>query len=143
MRDVYRQYKISYCCYPLSSPPFSFSFSLSLNIRWFISQITKREDAEKQLLLNPLSGYGSFLIRESENNFGGYVLSVRDRDQVKHYKIKESDNQEFFIAEHRMFNSLQALVTHYQLQADGLCVNLRNPCTLESLDEWEIDRSAI
>ena len=119
-------------------------------------------------MLNPLNGYGSYLIRESKNNLGGYVLSVRDRDQVKHYKIKESDNQEFFISEHRMFNSLQALVTHYQQQADELCVNLRNPCAFtptdvsgkpvdadvsgkpvdadvsgKPVDEWEIDRSSI
>ena len=101
-------------------------------------------------MLSPLNGYGSYLIRESENNLGAYVLSVRDRDRVKHYKIKESDNQEVFITERRMFNSLQALVTHYQQQADGLCVNLRNPCVFaptdvsgEAADEWEIDRSSI
>ena len=101
-------------------------------------------------MLNPLNRYGSFLIRESESNPGSYVLSVRDRDQVKHYKIYQSDNQEFYVTARRMFNSLQALVTHYQQQADGLCVNLRNPCAFtptdvsgEPADEWEIDRSGI
>ena len=90
------------------------------------------------------------MVRESESDPGGYALSVRDRDRVKHYKIHQSDNQEFYITARCIFNSLQALVIHYQQQADGLCVNLRNPCAFtptdvsgEPVDEWETDKSGI
>ena len=98
-------------------------------------------------MLNPLlNTNGSYLIRESESTPGGYALSVRDGDQVKHYKIKQSDNKEFYIAPRSMFKSLQDLVTHYQQQADGLCVNLKKPCVITptDIDEWQIiDRSGI
>ena len=40
---------------------------------------------------------GCFLVRESEQNPGGFALSIKDYDQerlyhVKHYKIKPLDN---------------------------------------------------
>ena len=40
---------------------------------------------------------GTFLIRESEQNPGGFALSIKDYDpertyHVKHYKIKPLDN---------------------------------------------------
>ena len=102
-------------------------------------------------MFNPLNSYGSYLIRESENTPGGYALSVRDRDRVQHYKIRQSNrNQEFYITPYSMFKSLQDLITHYQQQADGLCVNLRNPCVItltdvsgQVIDEWQINRSDI
>jgi fyn-related kinase len=117
---------------------------LSLSYRWFCDQITQRIDAEKQLMLN---NYGSYLIRRSER--GGYALSVRDLDQVKHYKIKQSENEEFFVSLRSTFKTLQDLVTHHQQQADGLCVNLKKPCVISTdisgqvVDEWQIDRNGI
>ena len=105
-------------------------------------------DAEEKLM-SPVNSSGSYLIRESENTPGGYALSVRDRNQVQHYEIFQSNNQEFYVSEHSTFKTLQDLVTHYQ-QADGLCVNLRKPCVIAStdvsgkpIDEWQTDRSDI
>ena len=99
----------------------------------------------------PLNSYGSYLIRESESHrtLGCYALSVRDRDLVQHYKIFQSVNHEFYITEHCKFKTLQDLVAHYRWQADGLCVNLRKPCVITTIDaygpkpddsEWETDR---
>jgi fyn-related kinase len=79
-----------------------------------------------------------------------YALSVRDIDRVKHYKIKLSENGEFFITARSTFKTLQDLVTHYQQDADGLCVNLRKPCIIAAIDvsgqvidKWQADRSGI
>ncbi len=113
---------------------------------------------------SPLNGYGSYLIRGSESNQGGYALSIRDKDQVKHYKINLSENGEFFVTARSTFKTarssfktLQDLVTHYQQQADGLCVNLKKPCVIaptdvsgqvidilgKSIDKWQTDRGSI
>jgi fyn-related kinase len=115
---------------------------LPLSYRWFFDRI-KHRDAEKQLML-PINEYGSYLIRESENTPGGYALSIRDRDRVRHYKINRSENGEFFITARSTFKTLQDLVTHYQLDADGLCVNLKKPCAIAPTDvKRQVDKSGI
>lgn len=57
-----------------------------------------------------------------------FVVSVRDGDTVKHYRIRQLDEGGFFIARRTTFRTLQELVEHYSKDADGLCVNLRKPC---------------
>jgi fyn-related kinase len=100
--------------------------------------------------MSPSNSHGSYLIRESENTPGGYALSVRDKDDVKHYKIHQSTIKEFYIYVSTRSKTLQDLITHYQQQADGLCVNLRKPCVInptdisgQIIDEWQTDRSGI
>jgi hypothetical protein len=56
---------------------------------WFHGRI-KRQEAEKILLQRSVNG--GFLLRESESTPGEYSLSVRDGDNVKHYKIKTMDD---------------------------------------------------
>ena len=63
------------------------------------------------------------------NAFLNYLLSVRDGDTVKHYRIRQLDEGGFFIARRITFINLSDLVEHYSADADGLCVNLREPCT--------------
>ena len=108
----------------------------------------KRVVAEKQLM-QKYNSYGSYLIRQSESRPNTYSLSVRDRDQVRHYRI-QSENGELFIAIRSRFKTLQDLVTHYQQKADGLCINLKKPCVItptdvsgKPVDEWQTDRSGI
>ena len=67
-------------------------------------------------------------MRESETLPGSYSLSIRDQDSVKHYRIKNLDTGGFFIAMRRPFASLDELVTHYTMNADGLCSRLSNIC---------------
>ena len=106
---------------------------------------------------------GTFLIRESEQNPGGYALSIKDWDQersyhVKHYKIKPLDNNRgYFITTRQTFNSLPELVEGYQsTSCKGLCCQLTKPCpkpqprdgrsnALEyaTRDQYEIPRSQI
>lgn len=55
--------------------------------------------------------------------------SVRDGDTVKHYRIRQLDEGGFFIARRVTFLTLANLVEHYSQEADGLCVNLKKPCS--------------
>ena len=102
----------------------------------------------------PFNGYGSYLVRESESNPGECALSVRDREQVRHYKISKLTNGTFFINRHATFETILDLITHYRQQAGGLCTNLITPCALsekpqtaslsrQADEEWEIDRRQI
>ena len=106
---------------------------------------------------------GTFLVRESEQNPGGFALSIKDYDQerlyhVKHYKIKPLDNNRgYFITTRQTFATLNDLVVGYQsTQCKGLCCQLTKPCqkpqpregrsnALEyaTRDQYEIPRSQI
>ena len=65
-------------------------------------------------------------MRDSDK--GGYALSMRDGDMVKHYKIRTSESGTFFIAHNNQCNSLSELVQRYSTSADGLCDCLKSPC---------------
>lgn len=54
---------------------------------------------------------------------------VRDGDTVKHYRIRQLDDGGFFIARRATFATIGSLVEHYKVDADGLCVALKNPCS--------------
>ena len=85
----------------------------------------KRPEAEK-ILQSPPNEDGAFLIRDSSK--GLFALSMRDGDQIKHYRIRKSDEGGFFIARANVFNSLKELVEHYGELSDGLCGLLKKPC---------------
>ncbi|XP_077991791.1 tyrosine-protein kinase Yes-like [Glandiceps talaboti] len=121
---------------------------------WFFGNVT-RKDAEKKL---KSSGdiQGTFLVREAETQKGAYSLSVLDFDSakgysgVKHYRIRTMDNGGFFIAARAVFTSLDELVKHYQVSADGLCTRLSQACPKETPntitlghDKWEIPRESL
>jgi len=118
---------------------------------WYFGKI-KRKEAEKKLLL-PQNENGAFLIRDSESRQNDYALSVRDEDAVKHYRIRNLENEGFFITQTTSYQTLQGLVEHYSKDADGLCVDLRKPCVqFEKLlttdlknnnDKWEIERTTL
>ena len=70
---------------------------------WYFGKI----EAEKKLLLrqNELCAY---LIQDSEVRRNDFSLSVRDRDTVKHYWIRQLDKGGFFIARRTTFRSTTA-----------------------------------
>ena len=122
------------------------------NYRWYFGKI-KRIEAEKKLL-HPQNDHGAFLIRLSESTRNDLSLSVRSRDTVKHFRIRQLDRGGFFITRKTTFKNLQDLVDHYSRDADGLCVNLRKPCAQvekpttadlshNTRDQWEIERSSL
>lgn len=128
---------------------------------WYFGQISRRE--AEDFLMAHTNARGTFLVRESEQNPGGFALSIKDYDQerlyhVKHYKIKPLDNNRgYFITTRQTFASLPDLVTGYQSAAcKGLCCQLIKPCpkpqprdgrsnALEyaTRDQYEIPRSQI
>lgn len=113
----------------------------------------KRVDAEK-LLMTSLNRYGSYLVRDSGTTPGDYVISVRDKERVRHYRARRLDDGGFFVTRRATFDTIVDLVVYYQQQADGLCVNLICPCvhsekpqtaglSRQANEEWEIDRNEI
>lgn len=119
---------------------------------WYFGKI-KRVEAEKKLL-SPENEHGAFLIRDSESRRNDYSLSVRDGDTVKHYRIRQLDEGGFFIARRITFRALSDLVDHYSADSDGLCVNLRKPCSqiekpqtvglsYNTKDQWEIPKPSL
>ncbi|XP_026857819.1 proto-oncogene tyrosine-protein kinase Src-like isoform X2 [Electrophorus electricus] len=120
---------------------------------WFFGKITRRDS--ERLLLNIQNETGTFLVRESETTKGAYCLSVLDCDNlkglnVKHYKIRKLDSGGFYITSRTQFTSLQQLVLHYRMQADGLCQALTDICPVLkpqtqglARDAWEIPRKSL
>ena len=110
-------------------------------------------EAEKQLM-QQFNTFGSYLVRDSETTPGDFSLSIRDRERVRHYRIKRLENGTFFVTRRVTFETIQDLVQYYTSQSDGLCVNLVQPCLLsekpqtaglsrQANEEWEIDRRQI
>lgn len=60
---------------------------------------------------------GSFLVRESETFVGDYTLSFWRNGKVQHCRIhsrQEAGSPKFFLTDNLVFESLYALITHYQ-----------------------------
>ena len=139
----------------ISSPLLSIFLCLPLLpacLRWFFGKI-KRVEAEKQLM-QTFNIFGSYLVRDSETTPGDFSLSIRDRERVRHYRIKRLENGTFFVTRRVTFETIQDLVQYYTTQSDGLCINLVQPCLLsekpqtaglsrQANEEWEIDRRQI
>ncbi|XP_026174524.1 tyrosine-protein kinase SRK2 [Mastacembelus armatus] len=119
---------------------------------WYFSDV-KRLDAEK-MLLSGGNQHGAFLIRNCESQKGEFSLSVLDNGCVKHYKLKNRDDGQYFVSRNKSFPTLKELVEHYSRFADGLCVRLGEPCkkieapqthglSYNTVDQWEIDRKSV
>ena len=65
--------------------------------RWFFG-VMKKKEADKQLH-SDMNQYGSYLIRSRATHPGRYTLSVRDREIVKHYRIRQLENGRFCFVE--------------------------------------------
>uniref|UniRef100_A0A673B8X6 Tyrosine-protein kinase n=1 Tax=Sphaeramia orbicularis TaxID=375764 RepID=A0A673B8X6_9TELE len=120
------------------------------NCEWYFPE-TKRQDAEKMLLAEG-NHQGAFLIRNCESQRGELSLSVLDSGRVKHYKLRKLDNGHYYVSRTKSFETLRELVEYYSKQADGLCVQLGEPCkkapqtyglSYNTVDQWEIDRKSI
>ena len=122
-------------------------------VRWFIGKLNA-EDA-KERLLRPYNKHGSYLIRYSESFPGQYVLSLRDREAVWHYRIKKLEDGTFLLdGEGMYFRTIIELVAEHQKQRHGLPVKLIHHCvmlqqeddfneTSDTIQKWEIDRRHI
>ena len=77
--------------------------------------------------MQPFNESGSFLIRNSESSPGDYALSVKHRNVIKRYKIKQSC-EGYYCVSSLTFESIPELVAHHSKTPDGLCCNLKNAC---------------
>uniref|UniRef100_A0A2L2XWC2 Tyrosine-protein kinase n=1 Tax=Parasteatoda tepidariorum TaxID=114398 RepID=A0A2L2XWC2_PARTP len=98
---------------------------------WFFGEVV-RADAER-LLLQPENASGTFMVRNSRIP-GAYALSIKDITAdtneivVRHYKIKTLDRGGYFISKESTFDTLQQLIAHYKVSANGLCRKLEKAC---------------
>lgn len=115
---------------------------------WYHGKIT-RAKAERIILQDGRAG--AFLIRESETRPGDFSMSVRDGNDVKHYRIRKLDDGGFYIARRVSFRDIAEMVHHYQQDSDGLCCQLGLPARVDDTpqtaglakDQWEIPRDSI
>lgn len=77
--------------------------------KWFWGKIT-RGHAEK--MLNKNAADGDFLVRVSETQEGGYSVSMKAPDKIKHFRVT-FENGKFTIGP-RVFKSLYELIEHYK-----------------------------
>ena len=81
-------------------------------------------------------------------------MSIRDGENIKHYRIRALDTGGYFITCCEPFITLRELVSFYQENASGLCVCLGNSCprvnapttvglSYDTKDKWEIPRDSI
>uniref|UniRef100_H3C956 Tyrosine-protein kinase n=1 Tax=Tetraodon nigroviridis TaxID=99883 RepID=H3C956_TETNG len=108
---------------------------------WFFGTLNRLQ--AQSHLLAPENSEGAFLIRVSEKDNVGYVLSVRSGDQVKHYKVLQTDQNRFYVEPGRRFSSLAELVDYYQKTSLNNAGPLGNPCKrreLFDMEPWERPR---
>ena len=110
-------------------------------------------EADKQLM-HPYNDRGSFLIHDNDVKSDSYLLSIRDSEKVRRYKIQRSDAGGFFVTRQRIFETLSDMVAYYRQDADGLCVTLKNACLIAEIPQtaglsketnkaWNIERKSI
>ncbi|XP_059468710.1 tyrosine-protein kinase Src64B-like [Neocloeon triangulifer] len=107
------------------------------NEEWFFYKIPRKQ--AKELLLKKGNPRGTFLIRVSDSNPNGYVLSVLDKVDkeyhVKHYKIKTTTDQSlYYISLKYEFLDVRGIVKAYSDSKSGLCCKLTQPCPREMVD---------
>uniref|UniRef100_A0A674NFX8 Tyrosine-protein kinase n=1 Tax=Takifugu rubripes TaxID=31033 RepID=A0A674NFX8_TAKRU len=93
---------------------------------------------------------GAFMIRVSEKDNVGHVLSVRSSRHVKHYKILQTNGSNFFVEANHRFSSLVELVEYYRTNSLNNGDMLGNPCKKNKpspparlpfpKDEWELPK---
>ncbi|CAN9515235.1 unnamed protein product [Ophioblennius macclurei] len=108
---------------------------------WFFGTMN-RLDAQDHLMA-PENQDGSFLIRHSERDGVGYVLSVRSSSRVKHYKILQSDGRGFHIVPSLAFAALEDLVQHYQTSALHNAGRLGGACMRRKPGRTDLDHSTV
>ncbi|XP_070935154.1 protein-tyrosine kinase 6 isoform X2 [Macaca nemestrina] len=99
---------------------------------WFFGCISRSEAVRR--LQAEGNAAGTFLIRVSEKPGADYVLSVRDAQAVRHYKIWWRAGGQLHLNEAVSFPSLSELVNYHRAQSLSHGLRLAAPCrkTLQS-----------
>ncbi|KAG5838594.1 hypothetical protein ANANG_G00225270 [Anguilla anguilla] len=115
---------------------------------WYFGKINRLE-ASSQLLASE-NDEGAFLVRMSERENVGYVLSVKVHNEVKHFKIYQNEEQ-LYVEKTERFTSLMDLVDHFKSHPLGVSVQrLGNACAKKepkpqdlshsTVDAWELPK---
>ena len=96
---------------------------------WFHGRLSR--DQACRLLMDAgrqLNQDGLFLVRESTNAPGSFVLSLWNDHTAFHYQIRHHGHSQFSIDEGPVFAGLDTLVNYYRNQAGGLAAKLVRSC---------------
>ncbi|XP_076840701.1 protein-tyrosine kinase 6b [Brachyhypopomus gauderio] len=114
---------------------------------WFFGKMNRFESLSH--LMSADNGDGAFLVRLSENDNVGHVLSVRVKNGVKHFKVYQMDSG-FYVDQSRCFPSLLELIEYYQNHRLGAVHRLGMPCIRRqpqpqdlshtTVDKWELPK---
>ncbi|GAB5569010.1 protein-tyrosine kinase 6 isoform X1 [Prionailurus viverrinus] len=110
---------------------------------WFFGRISRSEALHR--LQAEGNTAGAFLVRVSEKPGTDYVLSVRDGQVVRHYRIWRRAGR-LHLSEAVSFPSLSELVDHHKAQSLSHGLRLTVPCwkhepkPLPHCDDWEMPR---
>uniref|UniRef100_A0A8C6S7I9 Tyrosine-protein kinase n=1 Tax=Neogobius melanostomus TaxID=47308 RepID=A0A8C6S7I9_9GOBI len=115
---------------------------------WYFGTMNRFEAQEN--LMSPDNDNGAFLIRESDRDTVGYVLSVKSSTRVKHFKVMKDDSEQFHIEPSPHFSTLLDLVEHYSNYSLSGVGRLGKPCKRKKpeptdlnhliKDEWELPK---
>jgi len=94
---------------------------------WFHGRIT-RDTAEKNLSKTSMQD-GTYLLRDSTQQVGSYVLSVCKDKKVIHYQILKQENGMVGINDGPKFIGPVELVEHHKANLDGLLTKLTIACS--------------
>ena len=77
----------------------------------------------------PHNDNGSFLVRNSESTPGGYSLSIRDTEKVRHFRIHRLDVGGFCLIYPKVFKTIPELVQYYEKETiPSFKLLLKVPC---------------
>lgn len=112
---------------------------------WFHGSIS---GAEAEELVRNHGVDGSFLVRESQSNLGGYVLTIRTKDEISqadkvdHIMIRCHHNK-YDIGGGKEFDTLSDLLEYYKqhpmVETKGNVVNMKCPLNTTKLCAYDID----
>ncbi|KAL2104315.1 hypothetical protein ACEWY4_001183 [Coilia grayii] len=114
---------------------------------WFFGKMSRFEALSH--LMSSQNHEGAFLIRLSETDSVGHVLSVKVENRARHFKIYQTDGQ-YYMDRSRCFASLHDLVEHYKSNRLASVEHLGQACIREqpkpqdlshsTVDEWELPK---
>ncbi|XP_006500648.1 protein-tyrosine kinase 6 isoform X1 [Mus musculus] len=111
---------------------------------WFFGCISRSEAMHR--LQAEDNSKGAFLIRVSQKPGADYVLSVRDAQAVRHYRIWKNNEGRLHLNEAVSFSNLSELVDYHKTQSLSHGLQLSMPCwkhktePLPHWDDWERPR---
>ncbi|XP_043972553.1 protein-tyrosine kinase 6b [Gambusia affinis] len=114
---------------------------------WFFGSMSRFE--AQNILMEPTNEEASFLVRRSERDNIGYVLSVKSNNAVRHFRILNKERS-FYVEQSQRFSSLADLVNYYSEHSLNDIVSLGSPCNKKKpnienishlLDDWVLPKN--